>query len=62
MTALNINQNEFNLKCEQLWRDVFIAYTNSSNSGYKDQASKWADRAVEDYKKSFCVAKDSYEN
>ena len=61
MTELNIDQNEFNLKCEQLWRDVFTAYVSSSTR-YKDGASAWADFAVEEYKKSFCLVKDSYEN
>jgi hypothetical protein len=53
MIKLPITAEEFALKCEELWRNVAIAYVSASNSSNKYSMKEWADQAVEDYRKSF---------
>jgi hypothetical protein len=45
-------KKEFNM-LEQLWVNVYLAVSGSSNCTDIDTPEKWADRAVSEFKKRF---------
>ena len=50
---LKEKENENELK--ELWKNVCIAYINSSNSTEKKGGPNWADYVIEEYKKTFKI-------
>jgi len=44
---------EIEKEARQLWKDILIAYTNSSNSTSVDSGVIWADKVTEEFKNRY---------